>query len=70
MLVKAKPVLNPVNDWPAALARKRPAEVEGPHQPERTGRPLGFRRFRKRLGRKPGRTLRPQKGGRAQKEKP
>jgi putative transposase len=69
-LVKAKPVLDPVNDWPAALARKRAAEVEGPHQPERTGRPLGSERFRKRLERKLGRTLHPQKGGRARKEKP
>ena len=63
-LVRVKPLLDLAPDWSGFLrAGLADEEAEAIRRSERTGRPLGDARFIKRLERKLGRVLKPQKPG-------
>jgi putative transposase len=67
-LVKVKPLLKIIDDWQNFLsADVSDKEYDILRQHERTGRPLGGKRFIKRLENKLLRILTPQKGGRPKK---
>ncbi len=64
-LVKVKPLLEIVGDWQALLdSAMSDEEIKALRMHERTGRPLGDETFVKRLERKLGKILVPQKAGR------
>ncbi len=67
-LVKVKPLLELVGDWQALLnSDLSDEEITKLRMHERTGRPLGEKVFVKRLERKLGKILLPQKAGRPKK---
>jgi len=67
-LVKVKPLLRMVDDWRQFLSSDvSEEECEALRRHERTGRPLGNKRFIERLESKLSRILAPQKGGRPKK---
>jgi len=67
-LVTVKPLLRMVDDWRQFLSSDvSNEEYEVLRQHERTGRPLGSKRFIERLETKLSRILTPQKGGRPKK---
>jgi putative transposase len=68
-LVRAKPLLTMVDDWHLFLSQTvSNKEYTLLQRHGRTGRPLGSKRFVKRLETKLSRILTPQKGGRPKKE--
>jgi len=69
-LVKAAPLLKLVDNWRGLLSMSSLEEIDRLHRHERTGRPMGADGFVKRLERKLGRLLRPQKPGPRTKRKP
>ena len=69
-LVVVKPLLKLVDDWREFLSGGvSEEEYSALRKHERTGRPLGSKRFVGRLEEKLGRVLKPQKGGRPKKQK-
>jgi putative transposase len=63
-LVKVGPLLKLVRSWRQLLTRAATEEqIKALRQHERTGRPLGEDNFQKRLEKRLGRVLRPQKPG-------
>ena len=68
-LVKAKPLLDLVDNWQTLLdSAMSDKEIKALRMHERTGRPLGDETFVKRLERKLGKILVPQKAGRPKKQ--
>ena len=59
-----KPLLRLADDWQELLASGISEEEYSALKHERTGRPLGSKRFVGQLEEKLGRVLKPQKGGR------
>jgi len=69
-VVVVKPLLRLVDDWRELLASGvSEEEYSALRKHERTGRPLGSKRFVGQLEEKLGRVLKPQKGGRPKKQK-
>ncbi|NQU21133.1 MAG: transposase, partial [Candidatus Nealsonbacteria bacterium] len=69
-LLTAAPLLKMIPDWPRFLGSAvDPQEQELLRSHERTGRPLGSKRFVSKLERLLGRPLHPRKGGRPPKKK-
>ena len=67
-LLSGSPLTKMIDDWASFLAAGTdPQEQERLRRHERTGRPLGSKRFVKKLEKALGRALRPQKGGRPRK---
>jgi len=68
-LVKAQPMLDRVSDWRALLASGDERLYEEVRRHERTGRPLGSKRFIRRVSQLLGRDLEIKRAGRKKKEK-
>jgi putative transposase len=70
MRLIVKPLLRLVDDWQELLSGGiSEEEFNALRKHERTGRPLGNKRFIGQLEEKLGKVLKPQKGGRPKKQK-